>query len=254
MQLYRGIIGRLTNNVIHWTLLLTLSSFTFVGCVKPAASSSLIQNTEKGPETAVENPMNTGDFFASEEPSLPPKYYSDLVKKYSDRYHLDWPLVLAVMKQESRFDQTAVSHVGAYGLMQIMPLTQTELVDKLGVADAATPRNNIRAGVYHLRSMYRAFPKATGSDRIELALSAYNAGLKRVIAARDIARYLGEDPNDWESIKSTLPLLSKSYYSLHKDVWHKDKPPCGYFNGYRQTLTYVDNIMSFYDGYSLALK
>ncbi len=241
-------------NLISWVLLLALPALTFVGCVKPAASTTLIEQSIKDNETTPENQPISGPVSVQEEPNLPPKYYTELVKKYSARYHLDWPLVLAVMKQESQFDKEAISHVGAYGLMQIMPLTQTELVDKLGVTDAATPRNNIRAGVYHLRSMYRAFSKANGDDRIELALAAYNAGLNRVIAARDIARYLGEDPNHWEVIKSTLSLLSRQYYSLHKDVWHHDRPPCGYFNGYRQTVTYVENIMSYYDDYSLAMK
>lgn len=241
-------------NLILWVLLLALPALTFEGCVKPAASTTLIEKSIKEAETKAENQPTSTAISTASEPNLPPKYYTDLVKKYSERYHLDWALVLAVMKQESQFDKEAISHVGAYGLMQIMPLTQTELVDKLGVTDAASPKNNIRAGVYHLRSMYRAFPGARGNDRIELALAAYNAGLNRVIAARDIARYLGEDPNKWEAVESTLSFLSRPYYSLHKDVWHKDRPPCGYFNGYRQTLTYVENIMSYYDGYSLAMK
>jgi membrane-bound lytic murein transglycosylase F len=217
-------------------------------------ASSFLEKGQKEREIADENQQNMAAVSQLTEPTLPPKNYTDLVKKYSDRYHLDWPLVLALMKQESRFDQEAVSYSGAYGLMQIMPITQSELVDKLGVSDAATPRNNIRAGVYHLRSMFRAFPKANGVDRIELALAAYNAGSARIMAAREIARYLGEDPNSWNVIKSTLPLLSRSYYSLHYDIWHENKPPCGYFSGSHQTLMYVENIMKYYDDYSLALK
>ncbi len=182
------------------------------------------------------------------------KEYSGIVKKYSDRYHLDWPLVLAVMKQESQFDEVAVSRKGAYGLMQIMPMTQSELVGKLGVPDAEAPRNNIRAGIYHLRTLVRSFPTASKEDRIRLALAAYNAGLKRIRAAREIASYLGEDPNRWDAVKSALPLLSPNYYSLHQDVWHQNRPPCGYFVGWRQTVTYVDNIVQYYDDYSLALK
>ena len=180
--------------------------------------------------------------------------YTGIVRKYSDRYHMDWPLVLAVMKQESQFDEDAVSRKGAYGLMQIMPMTQSELVGKLGVTDAEAPRNNIRAGIYHLRTLFRAFAKAGKEDRMKLALAAYNAGLKRIQAAREIASYLGEDPNTWNAVKTTLPLLSPSYYTLHQDVWHQSKPPCGYFVGWRQTVTYVDNIVQYYDDYSLALK
>jgi membrane-bound lytic murein transglycosylase MltF len=244
----------LTSNVIRGIVLVMAVTLTFVGCVKPAASSSFLEKGQKEQKIASENQENTASIAALPESNLPPKHYTDLVKKYSDRYHLDWPLVLALMKQESRFDQEAVSYAGAYGLMQIMPITQTELVDKLGVTDAATPKNNIRAGVYHLKSMFRAFPKAKGADRVELALAAYNAGLARIVAAREVARYLGQDPNSWDVVKSTLPLLSHNYYSLHHDIWHENKPPCGYFGGYRQTVTYVENIMQYYDDYSLALK
>ncbi len=254
MQKHYRNVGSLTSNLISGLLLMVAFTLTLGGCVKPAASSSFLEKGQKEPEIAGENQQNMASIAPDVMPVLPPKDYTDLVKKYSDRYHLDWPLVLAVMKQESRFDREAVSYTGAYGLMQIMPITQSELVDKLGVADAATPRNNIRAGVYHLRSMFRAFPKAKGVDRIKLALAAYNAGLTRIRGAREIARYLGEDPNSWEVVKKTLPLLSHAHYSLHHDIWHENKPPCGYFGGYRQTLTYVENIMQYYDDYSLALK
>lgn len=242
------------SNIILSLVLVSAVGLIFIGCVRPAASSSFLERTQKDGQISVENQHNSASVSSAVEPMMPPKKYTELVKKYSDRYHMDWSLVLAVMRQESRFDREAVSYAGAYGLMQIMPITQSELVDKLGVPDASTPKNNIRAGVYHLRSMFRAFPKAKGDDRIELALAAYNAGLTRILAARKIARYLGEDPNKWDAVKNTLPLLSQSYYSLHKDIWHENKPPCGYFNGYRQTVTYVENIMQYYDDYSLALK
>jgi membrane-bound lytic murein transglycosylase F len=233
------------------TFLLLLS---FTGCVKPAASSSFIEKAQKESEIKGSSPSPVAEVDVENDVDPGIKEYTGIVKKYSDRYHLDWPLVLAVMKQESQFDQAAVSTRGAYGLMQIMPITQSELVGKLGVTDAEAPRNNIRAGMYHLRTLFRAFPKAEKEDKIKLALAAYNAGLRRIYAARDIAVYLGEDPNKWESVKNALPLLSQSYYTLHQDVWHNSKPPCGYFNGWRQTITYVDNIVQFYDDYSLALK
>lgn len=254
MQEQNRNVVRLTSNLISWLVPIAIMGLTLTGCVKPAASSSFLEKGQKEPEIVGENKQNEPPAAFATDPIMPPKNYTELVKKYSERYHLDWPLVLALMKQESRFDREAVSYAGAYGLMQIMPITQTELVDKLGVSDAATPKNNIRAGVYHLRSMFRAFPKAKGVDRIELALAAYNAGLARILAARKITRYLGEDPNSWDAVKKTLPMLSQSFYSLHHDIWHQDKPPCGYFSGYRQTVTYVENIMQYYDDYSLAMK
>jgi membrane-bound lytic murein transglycosylase F len=221
-------IGSFTRSLSFQVVLVAATAFSFAGCIRPAAGSSFLEKRQKegeikGPNQAY---IETAQSIPERDESF--KNYAGFVKKYADRYHLDWPLVLAVMKQESRFDREAVSYAGAYGLMQIMPTTQSEL--------------------------FRVFAKAKGTDRAELALAAYNAGLKRVMAARDIAKYLGEDPDSWESVKNTLPLLTRSYYSLHEDVWHDDKPPCGYFGGWRQTVTYVENIMQYYDNYSLALK
>lgn len=222
--------------------------------MKPAASSSLSDkgNNESASPTRDSGAQSTPETGQSE--NQPVSGYEATIKRYSQRYKIDWILVLAVMKQESRFNSEATSHKGAYGLMQIMPVTQTELIDKLGVSDASSPRNNIRAGIYHLRSLFRSFSNAKGEDRIQLALAAYNGGVKRVMAARDVARYLGEDPNKWEPVKNALPLLSRRYYTLHKSIWNDDKPPCGYFGGWRETTTYVQNIMQSYDEYSLALK
>lgn len=244
----------LTKNLNLATVVVVATALVFAGCIKPAATSSFLQKSEKEGKTGDRNPQILVGAQSSLETDESVRAYSGLVRKYADRYHMDWPLVLAVMKQESRFDHEAVSYKGAYGLMQIMPTTQSELVGKLGVPDASTPRNNIRAGIYHLRSLFRVFERAKGTDRVELALAAYNAGLTRIMAARDIARYLGQDPDSWESVKNTLPMLSRSYYSLHQNIWHDDKPPCGYFGGWRQTLTYVENIVQYYDDYSLALK
>lgn len=167
---------------------------------------------------------------------------------------MDWRLVLAVIRQESRFRHDAVSYKGAYGLMQIMPVTQAELTDKIGVEEATTPRNNIRAGVFHLRSLYRYFDEAVGDDRVQLTLAAYNAGLGRIRDAQAIAKYLGHNPNSWRDVKDALPLLSKRYYTLHRQIWPEGKPRSGYFRNYRQTTMYVENIMQFYADYKLALN
>jgi membrane-bound lytic murein transglycosylase F len=180
--------------------------------------------------------------------------YIPLVKKYSTEYQVDWVLVLAVMKQESSFNHEAVSYKGAYGLMQIMPLTQIEIAEKIGIEEAATPRNNIKAGIYHLKSLYTMFRNIPKEDRICLTLAAYNAGLGRVLDAQKIASYMGNDPHKWSSISAALPFLSKKNYTLHSRVWNDGCPPNGYLHSARQTVDYVDNIMSCYDRYSLALR
>lgn len=234
--------------------ILLLSIFPLIGCFKPSASLSFIKKTAfpEAFESQIPAEVENVELDPLTERSL--KQYGSLIRNYSDRYQMDWRLVLAVIRQESRFRHDAVSHKGAYGLMQIMPVTQVELTDKIGVEEATTPRNNIRAGVFHLRSLYRYFDEAVGDDRVRLTLAAYNAGLGRIRDAQDIARYLGHNPNSWRDVKDALPLLSKRYYTLHRQIWPEGKPRSGYFRNFRQTTIYVENIMQFYGDYRLALN
>lgn len=180
--------------------------------------------------------------------------YGPVIQTYARKYELDWRLVLAVMRHESRFMADAVSHRGAFGLMQIMPATQAELAGKLGVSETETPTNNIKAGVYHLQHLYRSIDAVDEENHIRLTLAAYNAGLNRILDAQDVASFLGDKPSEWDAVKSTLPLLSKRYRSLHDKVWRSGKPRAGYFSDWRQTVNYVESVMSHYDHYQLALK
>src|SRR4029453_14288790 len=74
----------------------------------------------------------------------------------------------------------AVSRRGARGLMQLMPKT----AKRLGVEDPFDPKENIEAGVKHLRAMMDRF-----DNNIPLALAAYNAGEVAVIKHRGVPPY-----------------------------------------------------------------
>lgn len=89
-------------------------------------------------------------------------------------------LIRAVIRVESGFDPRAVSPSGAQGLMQLMP----ETAGILGVRDAFDPRENIHGGTRHLKAMLLRF----GHD-LRLALAAYNAGARPVLAHRGVPPY-----------------------------------------------------------------
>ena len=89
-------------------------------------------------------------------------------------------LIWAVIRVESGFDHRAVSRRGARGLMQLMPRTAAIL----GVRDSFDPRQNIDAGTRHLRAMMERFPYD-----LRLAIAAYNAGEKAVVAYRGVPPY-----------------------------------------------------------------
>lgn len=228
--------------------------FIMAGCTNPTPGLNFASksNVDDSDTNVLDRSRNREELDYQSQRSI--QRYGGIIQKYAYSYQLDWRLVLAVMKQESSFRPRVTSYKGAYGLMQIMPLTAAEVTQKLGVKNARSPYNNIKTGIYHLKSLYRSFDQAKGDERIKLTLAAYNAGLNRIRDAQDVARFLGEDPNTWEGALVGLPLLSKRYQTLHKKVWQDGVPRSGYFRDVRQTRNYVDNIMQYYDEYQLALR
>jgi membrane-bound lytic murein transglycosylase F len=102
--------------------------------------------------------------------------------------------------------------------------------------------------------LYRAIGGSDEENHIRLTLAAYNAGLNRVLDAQDVAAYLGYNPQNWQSVKSALPLLTKRYQNLHRNIWQSGRPRAGYFTDWNQTQLYVESIMTYYTGYQVALK
>jgi len=179
--------------------------------------------------------------------------YGKTIRTYSSRYGIDWRLVVAVMKVESRFDHSAESEKGAKGFMQIMPATQNEIADKIGIETEAfdDPHGNIRGGIYYLASLHKQFENEGLSEenQLKFTLAAYNAGPGRINDAQKMAAYVNDNPKEWKSVKNSLSLLSKKYSSLHKFVWIEKKPSYGYFKDWKQTSNYVESVMNYYNDY-----
>jgi soluble lytic murein transglycosylase-like protein len=105
--------------------------------------------------------------------ALVPPRYTAKVAELSQRYNLAPALIEALVWQESRWQENAVSPVGARGLAQLMPGTARYL----GV-NPDDPMQNLEGGARYLREQLDRF----GGD-LEKALAAYNAGPGRVIRA-----------------------------------------------------------------------
>ena len=98
------------------------------------------------------------------------------VGQLAAKYDISPALLEAVVWQESRWREDAVSPVGARGLAQLMPGTARQM----GVS-ARDPSANLEGGARYLRMQLDSF----GGD-VEKALAAYNAGPERVRRAGGI--------------------------------------------------------------------
>ena len=177
--------------------------------------------------------------------ALTPKIlkYKPLIQKYALKEDVDSRLVCALIVQESGFDEKARSAVGAQGLTQLMPTTAKEL----GVEDPLDAEQNIAGAARYLHILYHAFSKSTSEHRHRLVLASYNGGIGRVRDAQDIVRHQQHaSPLLWEPVRAALRQLRKQDAPIHREVWESGVPPHGYFDGFNETLNYVDRVMHYY--------
>ncbi|MBI3652425.1 MAG: transglycosylase SLT domain-containing protein [Acidobacteria bacterium] len=123
-----------------------------------------------------------------------PLYHWDTIKQEARRYGIDPYFAAALIRQESVFNSTAVSRVGARGLMQLMPATGQLIAKQQGSGsitanDLFNPQLNIKLGMQYLAQMIGQL------GRPEYAAAGYNAGPGRAkawVAARGAL-----DMEDW---------------------------------------------------------
>ena len=153
-----------------------------------------------------------------------------LFEKYGAKYGFD-PLMLAAQGfQESNLRQDAKSHVGAIGVMQIMPATGKDLA----VGDIHQIEPNIHGGTKYMdQLMTRYFPDAKFSDaeRPLFAFASYNAGPGRIAQLRKEAAKRGLDPDKWFN---NVELVVAEKVGM-------------------ETTTYVRNIYKYYAAYRLTM-
>jgi soluble lytic murein transglycosylase len=122
-----------------------------------------------------------------------PKPWWDSIQQEAAKNNLDPYLVASLIRQESEFNPTAISHANAYGLMQLLPTVGKSMAREEGIAHFQTfhlldPSTNIRLGARNLRQTLNHFGGVT-----EYALAAYNAGDERVTEWQAAGPYSGID-------------------------------------------------------------
>ena len=148
---------------------------------------------------------------------------------------IEWRLLAAVAYQESQWDPLATSETGVRGLMQ---LTE-ETARHLGVVDRLDPKTSIIAAARYLRALKQKMPaRIQEPDRTWLALAAFNIGIAHLEDARVLAQKQKLDPDLWNDVKKTLPLLAEPEY--HIDAKY------GYARG-GMPVAFVDRVRGYYD-------
>ncbi len=185
----------------------------------------------------------SSDFYAIHSGKI--SEYDKVIKKYSKEIGWDWRLVASLIYQESRFKSDAVSWAGAYGLMQLMPVT----AQRMGIDETASPVEQIKAGTELIKWLEERFESIEDrSERIKFVLASYNVGFGHVIDARNLARKDGKNPDIWDD-SVDLYLLKKSDPDFYNDPVVK----YGYCRGV-ETYNYVSQILDRYEHYKNIIK
>ena len=95
----------------------------------------------------------------------------DDITKLWEKIEWDWRLLASLIYQESGFDHSVESWMGARGLMQLMPSTAAEF----GLDSISSPEMNIRAGVKYLSWLDKQFEHKVPvkDERKKFVLAAY---------------------------------------------------------------------------------
>jgi len=113
-----------------------------------------------------------------------PMPYQDVFRGYAATHGVDEAWVLAVVRQESRFNTDARSSAGAAGLMQVMPGTARYVAAKIGLRNyrpkaVTNLETNVTLGTGYLKLVMEQLGHPV------LASAAYNAGPSRARRWRD---------------------------------------------------------------------
>jgi len=105
---------------------------------------------------------------------------TNIVQLYARANDVDPKLVASVIDAESHGDPSAVSRVGAQGLMQLMPGTSS----MYRVVNPFDPYENVDGGTHYLHDLLHRY-----RGNVRLAIAAYNAGPGAVDAAHGVPAF-----------------------------------------------------------------
>lgn len=121
--------------------------------------------------------------------------YDALIRAEAEKIGWDWRLLASIIYHESNFKPNLVNSKGAFGLLQLMPVT----MEKYGIDHNSTVEEQLAAGGKLLLYFDRYLPETISDslERCNFILACYNGGLGHVLKARTRAEKNGKDPDVW---------------------------------------------------------
>jgi len=157
----------------------------------------------------------------------------ELFKRYAAQYDFDYLMMAAQAYQESGLDQGRKSHVGAVGVMQVLPTTASDR--NVNVAEIEKLENNIHAGIKYMRFIVNRYYQDESIDDLNkmlFAFASYNAGPAKVRRLRKKTAAMGLNPNVW---------FNNVEIAASKVIG-------------RETVQYVSNIYKYYIAYRMVTE
>lgn len=118
--------------------------------------------------------------------------YGEYVALFAKEYKLEQALIFAIIKTESSFNPYAVSHIPAYGLMQVVPASAGRdvyraLNNQDGIPSKEmlfTPKTNIQYGSTYLNILFTRYIKGVKNSLSHeyCVIAAYNTGSGNVLS------------------------------------------------------------------------
>ena len=174
-------------------------------------------------------------------------HFDHLFKKYAPEVGWDWRVIASLAYNESNFDTTAVSWVGAKGLMQLMPRTAKAMGIPEGMEQ--NPEESVKAATKYLAQLARSFSKVTDpNEKMKFVLGSYNAGIGHIFDAMALAEKYGKNKYVWDNNVETFILLKSSEEYFNDPVCKN-----GYFRG-RETFNFVRDILGRAEMYKQKIK
>lgn len=131
-----------------------------------------------------------------------PLKYEEVITSCSEKYQIDKYLIMGIISAESKFNEDAVSHKKARGLMQIKDETMKWCIEEFDISEDCNPDElNITVGCAYLRYLLDKYGNNT-----ETALAAYNAG------EGNVTKWLNDQKKDSSANLDAIPYKETEGY------------------------------------------